>query len=96
MGGGQRGGCDGHCMGLEGGRLEKGSEGGRELAATEIRRTMCSVEWWFERCPPVEGDGSISWSTSVFLISYVILVNWFFFQVLRDNAKDEGWIACTG
>ncbi len=42
---------------------------------------MCSVEWWFERFPAVEADGSISWTSSVFLISYVIIINWFFFQV---------------
>ncbi len=46
-----------------------------------FRITIGSVEWWFERFPAVEHDGSISWRTTAFLITYVILVNWFFFQV---------------
>ena len=54
-----------------------------------FRITIGSVEWWFDRFPPVEVDGSIAWRSTTFLITYVIFVNWFFFQVsiavLLDN-----------
>ncbi len=54
-----------------------------------FRITIGSVDWWFDKFPPVEFDGSIAWRSSTFLITYVILVNWFFFQVsiavLLDN-----------
>jgi hypothetical protein len=36
----------------------------------------------FDIFPIVEADGSISIRSSFFLVSYVISVNWFFFQVL--------------
>ena len=54
-----------------------------------FRITIGSVDWWFEKFPPVEHDGSIAWRPTTFLITYVIFVNWFFFQVsiavLLDN-----------
>jgi hypothetical protein len=46
-----------------------------------FRITIGSVDWWYDIFPIVESDGSISMRSSFFLISYVIVVNWFFFQV---------------
>jgi predicted membrane protein len=46
-----------------------------------FRITIGSVDWWYDIFPIVESDGSISIRASMFLISYVILVNWFFFQI---------------
>jgi voltage-gated sodium channel len=46
-----------------------------------FRITIGSVDWWFETFPAVETDGSIAWRSTTFLITYVIFVNWFFFQV---------------
>jgi hypothetical protein len=45
-----------------------------------VPRGRGSVDWWFERFPPVEYDGSISWKSTIFLITYVIFVNWYFGQ----------------
>jgi hypothetical protein len=50
-----------------------------------FRVTIGSVDWWFDIFPAVESDGSISIRSSFFLISYVISVNWFFFQVLAPS-----------
>jgi hypothetical protein len=54
-----------------------------------FRITIGSVDWWFDTFPPVEYDGTIAWRATTFLITYVIFVNWFFFQVsiavLLDN-----------
>jgi hypothetical protein len=54
-----------------------------------FRITIGSVDWWFETFPAVESNGSIAWRSTTFLITYVIFVNWFFFQVsiavLLDN-----------
>ena len=44
-----------------------------------------SVDWWFEIFPSVRPDGTITWKATAFLISYVIIVKWFFFQVLQGN-----------
>jgi hypothetical protein len=46
-----------------------------------FRITIGSVDWWYEIFPIVESDGSINMRPSFFLISYVIVVNWFFFQI---------------
>jgi hypothetical protein len=46
-----------------------------------FRITIGSVDWWYDIFPIVESDGSISIRASTFLISFVILVNWFFFQI---------------
>ncbi len=72
-----------------GGR-NKGNEGGRGREKQGKLERLCSVEWWFERFPAVEADGSISWTSSVFLISYVIVINWFFFQVGGACEWSEG------
>ncbi len=57
-----------------------------------FRITIGSVDWWYDIFPIVESDGSISVRASAFLISYVIVVNWFFFQitiaVLLENCQD--------
>jgi hypothetical protein len=57
-----------------------------------FRITIGSVDWWFEIFPIVESDGSINLRASFFLISYVIVVNWFFFQitiaVLLENCQE--------
>ena len=57
-----------------------------------FRITIGSVDWWYDLFPIVESDGSISVKASTFLISYVIVVNWFFFQitiaVLLENCQD--------
>jgi hypothetical protein len=57
-----------------------------------FRITIGSVDWWYDIFPIVESDGSINIRASVFLISYVIVVNWFFFQitiaVLLENCQD--------
>ena len=34
------------------------------------------MDWWFDSFPVVEHDGSISWRSFLFLITYVIIVNW--------------------
>ena len=34
------------------------------------------MDWWFDSFPVVEYDGSISWRSFLFLITYVIIVNW--------------------
>jgi hypothetical protein len=49
----------------------------RDAPRGVVPRGRGSVDWWFERFPPVEYDGSISWRSTVFLITYVILVNWY-------------------
>ena len=46
-----------------------------------FRITIGSVDWWYEIFPIVESDGSIHMRASLFLTSYVIVVNWFFFQI---------------
>jgi predicted membrane protein len=46
-----------------------------------FRITIGSVDWWYDIFPIVESDGSISIRASTFLISFVILINWFFFQI---------------
>ncbi len=57
-----------------------------------FRITIGSVDWWYDIFPIVESDGTISVRASTFLISYVIVVNWFFFQitiaVLLENCQD--------
>jgi hypothetical protein len=46
-----------------------------------FRITIGSVDWWYDIFPIVESDGSINIRSSFFLISYVIVVNWYFFQI---------------
>jgi hypothetical protein len=46
-----------------------------------FRITIGSVDWFFLQFPTVTVDGSVNWRASLFLITYVILINWFFFQV---------------
>lgn len=46
-----------------------------------FRITIGSVDWWYDIFPIVESDGSINIRASFFLISYVIIVNWYFFQI---------------
>jgi hypothetical protein len=46
-----------------------------------FRITIGSVDWFFLQFPTVRLDGSVNWRASLFLITYVILINWFFFQV---------------
>jgi hypothetical protein len=63
-----------------------------------FRITLGSVDWWYEIFPIVESDGSINMRPSFFLISYVIVVNWFFFQITvavlleicQEASRDEG------
>ncbi len=54
-----------------------------------FRITIGSMDWFFLQFPTVGLDGSVNWQASLFLITYVILINWFFFQVsiavLLDN-----------
>ncbi len=46
-----------------------------------FRITIGSVDWFFDQFPTVRPDGTVNWRASLFLITYVILINWFFFQV---------------
>ncbi len=61
-----------------------------------FRITIGSVDWWYDIFPIVESDGSISVKASTFLISYVIVVKWFLFQitiaVLLENCQDASRI----
>ena len=62
-----------------------------------FRITIGSVDWWFDVFPIVELDGSINIRSSFFLISYVIVVNWYFFQITiavlleicQESKRDE-------
>ncbi len=61
-----------------------------------FRITIGSVDWWYDIFPIVESDGPINVRASTFLISYVIVVNWFFFQitiaVLLESCHDASRI----
>ncbi len=62
-----------------------------------FRITIGSVDWWYEIFPIVESDGSIHIRASFFLITYVIVVNWFFFpitiavllEICQESKRDE-------
>jgi hypothetical protein len=62
-----------------------------------FRITIGSVDWWYDIFPIVESDGSINIRASFFLISYVIVVNWYFFQITiavlleicQESKRDE-------
>ncbi len=62
-----------------------------------FRITIGSVDWWYDIFPIVESDGTINIRASFFLISYVIVVNWYFFQITiavlleicQDSKRDE-------
>lgn len=46
-----------------------------------FRITIGSVDWFLLQLPTMLPDGTVNWRASLFLICYVILINWFFFQV---------------
>ena len=46
-----------------------------------FRITIGNVDWFFVQFPTVRPDESVNWRASLFLITYVILINWYFFQV---------------
>jgi len=51
--------------------------------------TVGSMDWWFELFPPIRADDSIDFWPTAYVFSYVIVVDWVFFQVsiavLLDN-----------